>query len=235
MNHHTHDHLLELSASDAANRRDARVLWDYLRLAESPRSADILLVLGSIDDRVAVYAAKLSRQYAYEHVVISGGAAHHNDLLATYWLEKTEAAHFQKVYQNAGGDTSRLLLETHAQHTGDNARLSYELVRDNNIRPPHTIQLVTKPYMERRAKATFEFQWPDRAARFFVTSPQLSYDDYFTAEQSFRKVVTIMVGDYQRVAVYAERGLQSPQPYDVNAQEAFERLVAVGFDAQLIV
>lgn len=47
--------------------------------------ADCMLVLGSRDERVAVYAAELSQKYTFGHIVISGGISHTQDLLATPW------------------------------------------------------------------------------------------------------------------------------------------------------
>lgn len=67
---------------------DAKILWDYMQLNEPVCSCDVLLVLGSIDDRVAVHAAELSKRHKYGYVVFSGGDAHGNDLLATSWQEK---------------------------------------------------------------------------------------------------------------------------------------------------
>lgn len=216
------------------NQNDARTLWNYMLLHEPVRPADVLLVLGSIDDRVAAHAALLSRTYNYPLVVMTGGEAHGNDMLKTGWPERTEAEHFQKVYEHHGGCMQNVLMEMNAQHTGENATLTFAMLQAMGRKLPHAIQIVTKPYMERRARATFELQWPDKQATFFVTSPPILFDDYFTATQPFEKVVHILVGDYQRVREYPRRGLQAEQPVDDAAEQAFDRLVRAGFTGQLI-
>ena len=74
---------------------------------------------------------------------------------------------------------------------------------------PQSFILVQKPYMERRSFATFRKVWPEK--RVIVTSPQVSFDDYLNKYSndtlSPDDVVSIMVGDLQRVKVYAESGL----------------------------
>lgn len=207
---------------------DAKIVWDYMLLHEPVVSAGLLLVLGSIDERVAVYAAELSRKYDYDTVLFTGGAAHADDLLRTTWNE-SEAEHFRDIFVKTGGRARHMLLETSAQNTGQNAVLSYELLVRNGNEVPATIQIVTKPYMERRARATFEAQWPDKEARFFVTSPRIEFGNYPDSRQSYDTLINIMVGDFERILTYPEHGLQTKQAVPDEAQDAWERLVAAGY------
>jgi hypothetical protein len=43
-----------------------------------------------------------------------------------------------------------------------------------------------------------------------------------------------MVGDFQRLLVYAERGWQTPQEIPDDVRAAYERLVAAGYTRHLI-
>ena len=43
-----------------------------------------------------------------------------------------------------------------------------------------------------------------------------------------------MVGDLQRIRVYAERGFQIPQEIPANVWSAYEKLVALGYTAHLV-
>ena len=96
--------------------------------------------------------------------------------------------------------------------------------------------LVQKPYMERRTFATFKKVWPEPA--IVVTSPQVTMDEYLRAYSneslSPADVVSIMVGDLQRIRVYAERGFQIPQEIPDDVWNAYEELVARGYDARLV-
>ena len=49
-----------------------------------------------------------------------------------------------------------------------------------------------------------------------------------------RKVIDMLVGDTQRVEVYAERGFAIPQEVPDDVRAAFERLVAAGFTSRLV-
>jgi len=47
-------------------------------------------------------------------------------------------------------------------------------------------------------------------------------------------VITMLVGDTQRITVYAEKGFAIPQEIPDNVRVAYERLVAAGFTGRLI-
>ena len=47
-------------------------------------------------------------------------------------------------------------------------------------------------------------------------------------------VVSIMVGDLQRIRVYAEKGFQIPQEIPDEVWKAYEELVALGFRERLV-
>ncbi len=210
----------------------AEIIWDYMLLNQPVVTADCMLILGSRDDRVAVYAAELSKQYKFKSVVISGGISHTQDLLATQWGKQTEADHFLEVYSMNRG-RGEVLLETGARNTGDNAQFTHQLLKESNIMPA-SLLLVTKPYMERRAYATFAAQWPGKQAEIRVSSVGGSLLDYCNDEQPIDLVINIMVGDLQRILEYPKSGLQSQQHVPHKVLEAYESLKSAGFTKHLI-
>lgn len=210
----------------------AEIVWEYMLLRQPVQDADCLLVLGSRDDRVAVYAAELSKRLTYSTVMVSGGISHTQDLLATYWGEETEAAHFSKIYRENGG-RGDVILEDRARNTGDNAHFSYELLKSKGIRV-ESLLIITKPYTERRALSAFEAQWPDTHTKIRVSSMGGSLEDYCNLEQPFDLVVNIMAGDMQRILEYPKRHLQTPQDVPSGVMEAYQRLVALGYTHHLI-
>jgi hypothetical protein len=218
---------------DLDTLRNVNIIWEYMALGEKAASADCLLVLGSRDDRVALYAKNLADQYVYEHVVLTGGLAHKNDLLRTSWKEATEAEHFAQVMTD-DGYKGALLLEINACNTGENARYSYELLKIQGI-PVRSLHIVTKPYMERRVKATFDKQWPDTLCRITVSSHHYdSIRSYCNDAQPLSETISIMVGDLQRIIEYPKLGYQSEQVVPKTVIEAFEALQRAGFDEHLI-
>jgi uncharacterized SAM-binding protein YcdF (DUF218 family) len=212
---------------------DAMIVWSYMLTESRAGDADCMIVLGSRDDRVATYAAQLAKKYTYQHVLLTGGIAHGHDLLHTSWPEDTEAEHFLAVMR-AAGYKNPVLLEKKATNTGENALFSYDLIKRKGIEQPGTVLIVTKPYMERRALATFEAQWPHRDVTFYVSSPLRQFDEYISDDQNYDDVVHIMVGDLQRIMEYPKRGLQSPQVVPSAVKQAWERLIATGYTKHLI-
>ena len=86
--------------------------------------------------------------------------------------------------------------------------------------------------MERRSYATFKKHWPDK--KLLVTSPQLSFTAYPNAEIPMERVINIMVGDLQRIKIYPEKGFQIYQEIPSPIWQAYEQLVALGFDKHLV-
>lgn len=210
--------------------RLAKTIWDYHHMCLRPERADVMLVLGGHDLRVAEYAAKLFVEGFAPVVVISGGIAHEDDLLKTNW-EGTEAEKFASVMINRGVPKERIILESQARHTGENFSLSRPLIEERGHRF-HSVLVVTKPYMERRAFATGQKQWPDK--KLIVTSPQISFRDYVGGDSAKENVINIMVGDLQRIEIYGRKGFQTRQEIPEDVRCAFETLKRLGYTKHLI-
>jgi uncharacterized SAM-binding protein YcdF (DUF218 family) len=86
--------------------------------------------------------------------------------------------------------------------------------------------------MERRSYATFKKHWPEK--QLVVTSPQVSFQQYPNEDIPLEKVIHIMVGDLQRIRIYPEKGFLIHQDIPHHVWQAYESLVAAGFDQQLI-
>ena len=204
----------------------ARTLWDYMLLGHELVPSDLILVLGSNDVRVAEHAASLFVLGLAPLIVCSGDVGR---LTATRFA-RSEAETFADVAVANGVPREAILLETRSTNTGENVVFSRELLEARGINPRRII-LVQKPYMERRAYATFLRRWPGPEAR--VTSPPIPFDGYFTPELPRELVINILVGDVQRMKVYAGRGFQVPQAIPDDVWAAFGELVARGYTSHL--
>ena len=87
---------------------------------------------------------------------------------------------------------------------------------------------VCKPYMAKRAWATGTKQWPE--VTWNVMTQPLSLEEYGTDDTT----IALMVGDLQRLRVYAEKGFQAPVEVPDDIWSAYERLVAAGYDQYVI-
>lgn len=97
---------------------------------------------------------------------------------------------------------------------------------------PQSFIVVQKPYMERRSYATFKKHWPDK--KLAVTSPQISFEEYPNDEIPLEKVISIMVGDLQRIKIYPEKGYQIFQEIPDDVWSAYEKLVELGYTDHLV-
>ena len=210
--------------------RMARIIWDYYWVQQEAVPADVIIALGTNDLRVAEFAAALFLRGYGATLVCTGGVAHQGDLLETSW-EKTEAEMYADVAISRGVPRERILLETRATNTAENIRFARDLLSRREIRP-RNIVLAVKPFMRRRVWATLPIEWPEIKAT--VASPQMTLDQYFTDELGPEKIINIMMGDLQRLWVYARKGWSAPQPLPAEVREAYLRLAALGFTKHLI-
>ena len=208
----------------------ARVIWDYHQLNHQPIPADVIVALGTNDLRVAEFAADLYHRGYGKIVVCTGGIAHGNDLLATDWAVP-EAEKYAEVLRRSGVPAASILCETRAMNTAENIIFTRELLRREGIQPKN-ILIAVKPFMQRRAWATLAVEWPEMPAS--LASPRLNLDEYFTAELTPEKIVNIMLGDLQRIWLYARKGYAAPQHMPDEVKRAYEGLVALGFTEHLI-
>ncbi|PML82136.1 YdcF family protein [Enterovibrio norvegicus] len=181
-------------------------IWNYHHLGHNPETCDCIFVLGSNDIRVAEQAAALYHQGLAPYVMISGGKGRFTEDA----FEKSEAETFAEILIDEGVPASALILEKQATNTGENITLSYALMKEKG----HNFQrllLVQKPFMERRAFATFMKQWPEPVQSVLVTSQAVSLIDYPNEDIPFDMVVDAMIADFERIQSYPSKGFQIEQ------------------------
>jgi uncharacterized SAM-binding protein YcdF (DUF218 family) len=205
----------------------AKKIWDYHHLNQKLEKADCILVLGSHDERVAEYGAGLFLSGWAPLIVFSGGLGR---LTKEIW-DTTEADRFAKIAFEKGVPENKILVENKSTNTGENITFTKGLLKEKGIDPGKFI-LVQKPYMERRAYATFKKQWPGK--EFVVTSPPIKWREYPTKHISRNQVINIMIGDLERIKEYSEKGFQIFQEIPGDVWSAYKKLVAAGYNQELI-
>lgn len=205
----------------------ARKIWDYHHLNHTLEKSDVILALGSNDLRVAEYAADLYLQGWAPLIVFSGNAGR----LTRERFSKPEAEMFAEVALKKGAPESAILIEAESTNSGENVVFSRRLLESKGINPDSLI-LVQKPYMERRAYATFMNFWPGK--KVIAASPQIPFSEYPTEELPRDLVINIMVGDLQRIRTYPARGFQIEQEIPDDVWQAYEKLLKMGYDKHLL-
>ena len=207
-----------------------QVIWDYLCLNQTLEKADCIVGFGNFNTDIARRAAELYHQGLAPKVLFTGGLGRNTEGL----LPEPEAVRFAKVAMECGVPEEDILIEEKSRNTKENIEFSRELLEEKGIPQGHLLG-VHQPFMERRITAAMGVYWPD--VRFSVTSPQVTIPQYLARAReqgvSENASVSVIVGDFQRMDLYAKLGYQLPQHIPEEAWAAFRELVAMGFDQQL--
>lgn len=207
-----------------------QVIWDYLRLNQTPQKADCIVGFGNFNDDIARRAAELYRQGISDWVLFTGGLGRNTEGL----LKEPEAVKFARVAISCGVPEDRILIEDRSSNTAENIRFTRQLLRERGL-PHGRILGVHQPFMERRITAAMGIYWPE--VQFSVTSPRVTIPEYLARAQmqgvTEEAAICVIVGDFQRMELYAQKGWQLPQYIPPKAWQAFHTLVSMGYDKQL--
>lgn len=195
-----------------------------MRLDMPIEKAELLIGMGAADTRIAERTAELFLDGYGESIVFTGGLGK----ITKHTQTTTEAEKFFEVAVKMGVPANKIMLEKEATNSGENILFVQKLLKNQNINP-NSLLVVTKPYMERRVWAAYKKQWSDTKVKIFVTSPQLSYEENFNESIPKDLFINIMVGDVQRIKVYAEKGFQVEQKAPKQVWDAYEQLVNIGY------
>ncbi len=191
------------------------------------RPVDVGIGLGSHDIGVAVYAVELFRRGIFSTIVFSGA----NAPTTVAEFPDGEAVHYREHAVAQGIPDDAVLVEPRATNTAENIDLSRALLRDSG-RVVRSVLLICRPYQQRRSYATCRKRWPE--VEVVCGSLPESLDDYVARIGDAERVVTMLVGDTQRVWRYAAEGWAIEQDVPDAVRVAYERLVAAGFTGRLL-
>ena len=207
-----------------------QVIWDYLSLQEPLQKADCIVGFGNFNTDIARRAADLYHAGFAPKILFTGGLGRNTEGL----LPEPEAVRFAKVAMEQGVPEADIILEPNSTNTKENIVFTREKLEALGL-PHERILGVHQPFMERRIKAAMGVYWPE--LDFRITSPQVTIPEYLeTAKRqgiTENASISVIVGDFQRMELYAKLGYQLPQHIPDEAWEAFHELVAMGFDQQL--
>ena len=207
-----------------------QVIWDYLGMHQIPGKADVIVGFGNFNTNIARRAAELYHQGLAPVVLFTGGLGRNTEGL----LPEPEAVRFARVAMECGVPEGSILMEPDSTNTAENILFTRRLLEEKGIAHDRILG-VHQPFMERRITAAMGVYWPEQA--FSVTSPQTSVADYLADAKkqgvTENAAVSVIVGDFQRMDLYAKKGYQVPQHIPEEAWTAFHQLVKMGFDTQL--
>lgn len=219
---------MEVIMTDFEN---AQIIWEYMRFEQPLKKADIIIGLGSSDVRTAEWSASLYNQGCAPLILFTGARGR----TTREAFADNEADVYAKRALELGIPDDVILREINATNTGENIVYSYKLLQEKFIDVKSLI-LVTKPYMLRRAYATFMKQWPDDIKPDIQCSAiDISLGEYCSDEMyPFDYVVNVMVGDLQRIQEYPKLGFQIEQKSPEEVVKAYDTLIKRGYTKHLL-
>jgi len=205
-------------------------VWEYLRLGREPKKADCIIGFGNYNMDIPARAAELYHAGFAPYVLFTGGLGRNT----LGMLSRSEAECFAETAIRCGVPENRILLDTKSRNTADNLNFSRALLERSGIRVSTALG-VHQPFMERRIWAAAKVVWPELELN--VTSPQVDYDTFITHAirdgVTEKAVIEEVVGDLQRMELYAEKGWQLYQQVPDMVKAANRLLIDAGYGGQL--
>ncbi|RKT82834.1 DUF218 domain-containing protein [Saccharopolyspora antimicrobica] len=208
-------------------RADVELLWDYHFVPHELRACDVAIGLGGHDLGVADHVVDLHRAGYFPLAVFTGA----NAATTVERFPRGEAVHYREHALERGMPDSAILVEPRATNTAENIEFTRALLAESGVRVGSAL-LVSRPYQQRRALATARKIWPE--VEFVCSAQRLPLDDYVRSIGDVHRVITMLVGDTQRITAYAERGFAVAQEVPAEVDEAFRRLVEAGYTGRLV-
>lgn len=205
---------------DKKIKENAEIIWDYLHLHQTIEEADLILVMGSSDLRVIHKAIELYRAKVAPIMIVSGKFGE----LSLKKFAKTEAETFAEVAQKHGVSVQHIYLENEATNTGENVILTQKLIKAKKLASNRLI-FVGKDYMERRIFLTAQKYWQN--TKIFVTSPNLTIEDYCNDDFSYNSLTLRLAGEIDRLLTYPQKGYINKIDIPVKIISAKEYLLTI--------
>jgi uncharacterized SAM-binding protein YcdF (DUF218 family) len=203
------------------------ILWDYHDMHHELRPTDVGVGLGSHDLGVATYTAQLFQQGMFPLIVFTGA----NAPTTVERFPRGEAIHYTEHAQELGVPADAIIVEPQATNTGENIVLTRAALAERGIFPK-SVTLISRPYQQRRAYATSRKIWPEVDP--ICASLPLPLAEYIESIGDVDRVLNMLVGDTQRIDLFAQRGFAVPQPMPDNVKQAYDELVQRGYTARLL-
>lgn len=209
------------------HRSDIDVLWDFNQMHHELRPVDLAVGLGSHDLGVATHTAELYHRGLFPKIVFTGA----NAPTTVERFPRGEAVHYREHALSLGVPDDAILVEPRATNTGDNIDFTRDLVREHGI-DVTSIVIVSRPYQQRRGYAMSRLRWPE--VDVICASQELPLDDYAAGIGDPDRVINMLVGDTQRIWVYADKGWAIHQDVPTPVKDAYDRLVAAGYTRRVL-
>ena len=209
---------------------NVKILWDIMHMGQALEKANVIVGFGCYDEDIPRRCAELFHRGFAPYVCFSGGLGRNTDKL---W-SKSEAERFAAIAVAGGVPEERIILENKSTNSAENLLFTPKVLAEKGIKEEKIIA-VHKPYMERRLWAAMQVYWPQ--VQVVYTSPQVTVEEHIAHAEKIgmtrKGVIETIVGDVQRMELYAEKGYQRAVEIPAEVRKAFDALEKEGYTGQL--
>ncbi|PXX52788.1 DUF218 domain-containing protein [Nocardia tenerifensis] len=204
-------------------------LWDYNQMGHEIRPVDIAIGLGSHDLGVANHAARLYGRKMFPRIVFTGA----NAPTTIERFPRGEAVHYSEHAVNLGVPPEAILVEPRATNTKENIDFTRELLAEHGLLDGiRSVMLISRPYQQRRSYAICRKAWPE--VDVTCSSQDMPLDYYIHEIGDIERVITMLVGDTQRIWVYSANDWAIEQDVPDEVRAAYDQLVDAGFTDRVL-
>ena len=213
------------------NIKYIQILWDFMRMNQELEKTDCMIVLGCSDIKVANVAINTFNKGLADKIIFTGG---YGKITKDIW-NIPEANKFAQIAENRGISKDKIFIENQSTNTIENFKYTKKLIENEKLNIKSVI-FVCRPYVERRTWACYKKYMNEYSG--IITSEKISCKEYME-NYNIKGVskdawINVLVGDIQRMKVYAEKGLQEKIDIPDNVWVAYEELVKRGYDKDLL-
>ncbi|MFI2233567.1 YdcF family protein [Nocardia testacea] len=210
-------------------RADVETLWDFNHMDHEVRPVDLGIGLGSHDLGVATHTANLYNAGIFPRIVFTGA----NAPTTVKRFPRGEAVHYREHALELGVPDDAIFVEPKATNTGENIDFTRALLEEHGLRDQvGSIMLISRPYQQRRSYAMARKRWPE--VDVVCSSLPLPLSEYVESIGDADRVINMLVGDTQRIWVYAKNDWAVEQNVPRPVHDAYSRLVDAGFTSRVL-
>ena len=207
----------------------ANVIWEYMRIEQSLKKADVIIGLGSFYKETADWCSKLWHDGFAPKIIFCGNTGTFSDSDST-----PEAERYSQRAQELGVDREAIIVEPESTNTGENIIFAQRKLQELGLET-NTIILVTLPGLLRRGYATAMKQWPtEKKPEFLCSGEPMTFYQYVKLANSEPDIIDILVGNLGRMRTFAELGYQIEQDIPDNVWIAYNELVKRGYSKYVV-
>lgn len=213
-------------------KQHLKKIWNYMVLNEAYPPCELIMGCGCANLTIPVTCSDLFKQGFGKNILFAGGLGK----LTKEMFSQSEAEVYEKIAIEQGVSPNRIFLEKQSTNTGDNFRLSIPILVQSNI-PSDSILIVHNRLSERRTLSAAKAIMPNK--KIYITSGKLTFNDFVQklekrTEAEVHSIISVLVGDIQRMIVYPQFGWQVHQSISEEVLTSYSFFKQKGYNTYII-